>query len=43
VKVREVTHQDADLTGTIDDWRTMLTREESAAQPLSQCPVTSID
>ena len=27
------------VTGTIDDWRTMLTREQAAAQPLSQCPV----
>ena len=27
------------VTGTIDDWRTMLTREQSTAQPLSQCPV----
>lgn len=27
------------VTGTIDDWRTMLTREQSAAQPLSRCPV----
>jgi hypothetical protein len=26
------------VIGTIDDWRTMLTRERAAAQPLSQCP-----
>ncbi|HEX3960595.1 MAG TPA: DUF262 domain-containing protein [Trebonia sp.] len=26
------------VTGTIDDWRTMLTRERAVAQPLSQCP-----
>lgn len=27
------------VTGTVDDWRTMLAREQAETRPLSQCPV----